>query len=308
VPKKAAPRSAAIVVRFAREVPIMPRPMRLTVTVWLLPLFVATTVFASDPTPAGSAFATPMISSDAPASALLAGVAGGGFAPPPPGEPAYVGGTSFEAVRYRPRRPRSRDRYDDRPRSRFSGASQIHAGFLDPEGPADPGFVVGFRGGQRLDDLLELGLGIDWRTKSGNETAVLQETVGPGGETIIVQRQLNRYSSNLFPVMAYLQISAPSDMGLVPYFGVAGSYQALFLSAEDFQTGEEFEATYDGWGWQLWGGAAIPLSGRTRLVGELFLNNADLHREVFDPGAGETYRETVSVDGVGGRFGFNWGF
>jgi hypothetical protein len=257
--------------------------------------------FASPPR--SGCFATPVATAE-----LAAGFAGGsGFAPPPPDEPGYTQGTSFEAVRYRPRRSRYRDDYDE-PRSRFRGVSQIHAGFLDPEGPADAGFVVGFRGGQQVDGVLELGLGLDWRNKSGNETVVLQESVGPGGERIVVERQLTRYSSNLFPVLAYVQVSAPSDMGLVPYFGFAGSYQAVFLSAEDFQTGDEFDATYDGWGWQLWGGAAIPLGGRSRFVGELFLNNADLNREIFDPITGEEYRETVSTDGIGGRFGLNWGF
>jgi hypothetical protein len=283
----------------------MPRPIRFTLAVWLLSLFVSLPALAADAPSGVSAFATPVVTTDA----LAAGFAGGsGFAPPPPDEPAFTQGATFEAVRYRPRRSRHRDEYDHDRSSRFRGVSQIHAGFLDPEGPADAGFVVGFRGGQQVDGVLELGLGLDWRNKSGNETVVLQESVGPGGETIIVQRRLNRYSSNLFPLLGYVQVSAPSDMGLVPYFGFAGSYQALFLSAEDFQSGQEFDATYDGWGWQLWGGAAIPLGGRSRFVGELFLNNADLHREIFDAVTGEEFRETVSTDGIGGRFGLNWGF
>lgn len=282
----------------------MPRPVRFIIAVWLFSMFVTMPALAAGVPTGVSAFATPVATTDA----LAAGFAGGsGFAAPPPDEPAYTQGTAFEAVRYRPRRARHRGEYYDEPRSRFRGVSQIHAGFLDPEGPADPGFVVGFRGGQQIDGVLELGLGLDWRNKSGNQTLVLEESIGPGGERIVVERQLNRYSSNLFPVLAYVQVSAPSDMGLVPYFGFAGSYQALFLSAEDFETGQEFDATYDGWGWQIWGGAAIPLGGRSRFVGELFLNNAELDREIFD-GTGEERREVVSTDGIGGRFGLNWGF
>ncbi|MBI3539898.1 MAG: hypothetical protein HY076_06465, partial [Candidatus Eisenbacteria bacterium] len=191
---------------------------------------------------------------------------------------------------------------------RSSAVSQIHAGFLDPTGPSSAGFLLGFRGGQRVDDMVELGLGVDWRNKSGRTTEVLQETTGPGGERIVVSRELSRYSSNLFPVLAYLQVSGPDDMGLVPYAGFAGSYQALFLSAEDSVSGATFDATYTGWGWQAWAGAAVPLSGRSRLVGEIFVNNADLGRDVRDPSTGETFRETVSTNGVGARFGVNWGF
>ncbi len=90
-------------------------------------------------------------------------------------------------------------------------------------------------------------------------------------------------------------------------FTVTGGV-ASAAGAEDFQTGQSFDATYDGFGWQLWGGAALPLSGRSRLVGEVFMNNADLEREVFDVVTGETIRETVSTDGVGARFGLSWGF
>lgn len=216
-----------------------------------------------------------------------------------------VAGTRYESARYRPRRERGYRDYGSR---RPTAVSQLHAGYLDPDGPADPGFLVGLRIGQQFQDVVEIGLGADWRNKSGRSTEVLQSTTGPGGETIVVRRELSRYSSNLFPMMAYLQVSGPSSLTLIPYAGVAASYQALFLSADDFQTGQSFDATYDGFGWQLWGGAKLPLSGRTGLVGEVFMNNADLDRDVFDPASGQTIREIVSTDGVGARFGITWGF
>lgn len=217
---------------------------------------------------------------------------------------ATLASTRYEATRYRPRRERYREGRSYRAR----GVSQLHVGFLDPEGTADPGFVVGFRGGQQIDDIFQLGLGVDWRNKSGRATEVSQETIGPGGEVIRVSRDLSRYSSNLFPALAYLQLSGPSDLGIVPYFGAAASWQVLFLEAEDFQTGQTFDATFDGFGWQLWGGAAMPLSGRSKLVGEVFLNDADLSRDVFDSTTGTTIREIVSTDGIGARFGISWGF
>ena len=155
--------------------------------------------------------------------------------------------------------------------------------------------------------MLQLGLGVDWRNKSGRATEVLQETTGPGGEIIRTRRDISKYSSNLFPGLAYVQLSGP-DLGIVPYFGAAASWQVLFLSADDFQTGQSFDATYDGFGWQLWGGAALGLSGRSKLVGEVFLNNADLSRDVFDAASGSSIRETVSTDGVGARFGVSWAF
>ena len=294
---------------------MMRRPMLATLTVWLVPLLLSPAItLASGTTTTSdvSALAAPIGDGLAPLASAVHDDATA--APTSQFTVAEVYRTArelasfnrrYESVRYRPRRERY---YRDREPSRFHGTSQIHAGFLDPEGSVGPGFLVGFRGGQQIDQMIELGLGIDWRNKSGNATEILQESTGPGGEKIIVRRQLNRFSSNLFPLLAYVQVAAPSNMGVVPYFGAAASYQALFLSAEDFQTGQQFDATYDGWGWQLWGGAAMPLGGNSRLVGEIFLNNADLNRDVFDPATGETLRETVSTNGVGGRFGLNWGF
>ena len=81
----------------------------------------------------------------------------------------------------------------------------------------------------------------------------------------------------------------------------------LFLSAEGVQPEDNFDATYGGWGWQVWGGAAMPLSGRTRLNAEVFLNNSELDRDIDDPQSGAT-REVVPMDGVGMRFGLSWGF
>jgi len=216
----------------------------------------------------------------------------------------YVSGTRYESSRYRPRR----ERYHGGGPWRGRGVSQVHAGFLDPDGSPDAGFLAGFRGGQRIDDVFEIGLGLDWRNKSGRSFETSQEIIGPGGEIIVVRRDLSRYSSNLFPALLYLQLSGPSHLTLVPYVGAAASWQVLFLEADDFTTGETFDATFDGFGWQLWAGAALPLSGRSRLIGEVFMNQADLNRDVFDPTIGQEIRETVSTDGVGARFGMSWGF
>jgi len=286
------------------------------------PAFAATTPGEASAPP--SAFALPLsdVLSPNTASVALASssetIASDFAAPPPDERPAMVGGTDpqvsfasryvigsrYESSRYRPRRDRG---YGHGP-WRGRGVSQIHAGFLDPDGAPDAGFLAGFRGGQRIDDVFEIGLGIDWRNKSGRSFETARETIGPGGEPIVVRRDISRYSSNLFPALLYMQISGPSHLAFVPYVGAAASWQVLFLEADDFTTGERFDATFDGFGWQLWGGAAFPLSGRSRLIGEVFMNQADLNRDVFDPTVGQDVRETVSTDGLGARFGMSWGF
>ncbi|OGF16611.1 MAG: hypothetical protein A2W00_02130 [Candidatus Eisenbacteria bacterium RBG_16_71_46] len=210
----------------------------------------------------------------------------------------------FESVTYRPR-----SRHYRRERSVVNGSqTQLHAGFFDPDGDAERGFLFGMRGGPKVDDRVQLGGGVDWRYKSESRSELVGESTGPGGEKIVIRRELSRSSSNFFPIMAFLQIDAGDDLPVIPYFGVSGGYELLFLSAADFNTGESFDATFGGWGWQLWGGAALPLSGRSRLNAEVFVNGADLHRDTEDLFTGQTVREIVNMDGVGARFGLSWGF
>jgi len=223
-----------------------------------------------------------------------------GFAQPPPPD------GRLESVRYRPRGER-RPYHDSYYGPRTSTVSQLHAGFLDPDGDPSAEFLLGFRGGLLPDPHVQVGLGVDWTHKSEALTAVVSEGPGPGGQTITTRRELARSSSNFFPLMVYAQINADDNLPVIPYAGIAGAYEVIFLSAEDFTTGEKFDGTFDGFGWQAWAGAAIPLSGRARFTGEVFVNQAELSRDVDDP-SGATFREIVDGDGVGMRFGFNWGF
>ena len=218
--------------------------------------------------------------------------------------PSRWAGPRLESLRYRPRRHDREPHNGPRPET----FSQIHLGFMDPDGRPDAGLVVGFRGGVAVDPHVQIGGNLDWRHKSDRQTEVISEGTGPGGEPIVVRRDLSRSSSDLFPLLGFLQLGGGSDLPVIPYFGLAGGYEVLFLSAKDFQTGQKFDGTFGGFGWQVWGGAALPLSGRARLTAEVFVNRAELSRDVDDPLSGQGFRETVDLDGTGMRFGVAWGF
>lgn len=205
-------------------------------------------------------------------------------------------------VRYRPRSSYSRRAPDS------YGVSQLHVGFYDPDGDLGERFLIGLRGGPMIDPNIQLGLGLDWIHKTEKTSSVTSTQEGPGGVPIEVRQDLARASTDFFPIMAFLQVSAKDDLPVVPFFGIGAGYQVMVLSAEDYQTGEEFDGTFGGWGWQVWGGAALPLSGRTRLSGELFLNGADLSRDVRDGFSGAERRESINGDGAGMRVGLSWGF
>jgi hypothetical protein len=214
-----------------------------------------------------------------------------------PGAPELLG------VHYR---PRGRGRVGRQPES--AGVSQVHVGFFDPDGDQDSRFDIGVRGGPMLDENLQIGLGVDWIRKSEKVTSITTENIGPGGVPIQVERQLGKTSVNMFPIMAFVQVSTSDDMPVIPYFGAAAGYQVLTLSGDDFVTGDSFEGTFSGWGWQLWGGLGLPLGGRTRLTGEAFVNGAELGRDATDVLTGNEVHETVSGDGMGLRVGLAWGF
>ena len=204
-------------------------------------------------------------------------------------------------------RPRSRGSYLERRQPESSGVSQVHLGWFDPDGDQNSRLDVGVRGGPVLDRMVQLGLAVDWFHKQENVSSVTQSSSGPGGVPIEVKQDIARASVNMFPIMGFVQVQGPDDMGIIPYFGLGGGYQIMLLSGDDFQTGESFEGTFSGWGWQLWGGAGVPLGGRTRLNGEVFVNGAELGRDANDIN-GNPVHETVKGDGMGLRFGLAWGF
>lgn len=210
-------------------------------------------------------------------------------------------GTRYDGLRYRERgrRPRALE---------SASVSQIHGGFLDPDGSERSGFLLGLRAGPQIDQNVQVGGMIDWAHKSDNQSTIISRQPGPGGSTIETRREVSRSSSDLVPIMGFIQLSTDDNMPIIPYFGAGGGYEVRWLSAKDLQTGDDFSATYGGWGWELWGGVAMPLSGRSRLTGEVFVNGAELGRDVDDPLTGDTFRETVKADGVGMRFGLAWGF
>lgn len=224
-------------------------------------------------------------------------------ATPPPSVTGIATSTRLEAVRYRPGR---RARYRRGPL--LPMVSQFHMGFQHQQDGSSDGILFGFRGGPQLDPHVQVGLGVDWRHKEDRTTAVVSNQPLPGGGTAQVRQELSHSSSNLFPIMAFAQVSAGDELPVIPYFGVGGGYEVLFISADDYLTGQSFDGTFGGWGLQAWGGAAIPLSGRARINAEVFLNQAQLDRDVEDSLTGLTYRETVDMDGVGVRAGLSWGF
>ena len=210
----------------------------------------------------------------------------------------FVGG-----VGYRPRAYRSRA-------SVMPTTTQVHAGFFDPTDNFSTGFVGGFRMGPQVDPHVQIGLALDWWHRSESATMDLGEVPLPGGsgtERLV----LSKTSADLLPILAFVQVSGDENLPVIPYGGFGAGYEWLFLSADNYLTSESFEQTFGGFGWQVWGGAGIPLDRRTRVNGEVFYNGSEVGSDVdvmIDGFGPATVRDVVKVNGLGMRFGICWGF
>ena len=228
------------------------------------------------------------------------------------GYDATTAGYTYQYAHWRPRRWREpRDepppQYHRYQEQKNNGFSQIHAGFLDPDGDQSASLVLGTRVGFNLDRNVAIGGMIDWRHQGNQENTVISSAPGPGGTTIDTETQVAKSSSDLIPILGMLQINMGNG-GIIPYIGAGAGYEILHLASDDFVNGQEFRGTFGGFGWQVWAGAALPLcSNQTRLTAEAFLNQADLSRDAVDA-LGQPVTETVNMDGTGARFGLQWAF
>ena len=210
----------------------------------------------------------------------------------------FVGG-----VTYRPRHYRS-------PARVTPVTTQIHAGLFDPNEDLDAGFYGGFRIGPQVDPRVQIGLAMDWWHRSEDQEMALGTYDWPGGE-LESSLILSQSTLDLVPLMVFVQVSGDENMSLIPYAGAGAGYQWLFLTSDDYLTYESYDETFGGFGWQVWGGLGIPLSGRTRLNGEVFYNGCEAASDVdvyLEEYGLVTVRDVVKMNGVGARIGLAWGF
>jgi|SoiMethySBSTD1v2_1073268.scaffolds.fasta_scaffold661003_1 hypothetical protein len=224
--------------------------------------------------------------------------------------PAPVVETSL--VTYRPRPGSTTETSSPAPShsksSDVRSVSQVNIGYFVPEGGLGTRFDLGVRGGPVIADALQIGVAADWMYRTETISQPITTGIGPGGVPITQTQELARATVNSFPIMAFAQLHIFNLLGLKPYVGGAAGYQVLLLSGEDFTTGQSFDGTFGGWGWQTWVGGSLPLGGSARLTGEAFYNDASLARDREDANTGQTIHETVNGEGKGLRFGVAWGF
>jgi hypothetical protein len=222
-------------------------------------------------------------------------------------------GRYYPSIRYQPRHtyapPPQVDQNGNitQPQNPVRGYLELHGGAFAPTELSDNGWwLFGGKFGADISGKVQLGVLSDWSHRTVHETTLTGTSDLPGGQPVERRIDLSEASSDLVPVLGFVQVS-PFGTAFSPYFGVAGGYEAFMVKATDFATGADFDATYDGFGWQYYAGIAIPLTKAAKFDVEAFGNAGNLDREIDDPTFGRV-REIVNASGGGIRGGLSWAF
>ena len=241
---------------------------------------------------------------------LILFLAGAGIAAPAladtPGATADAGWTRSDERRYWPRERRER-RYVDRGERGIDGWFQVRGGFYDAEDVSANDWTLGFKVSGRVVPSVTAGIAADLHRRSDAQRTVTSQYVDATGHTVTISTTTLQAESNLVPLMGSLEFHFPSP-GIDPYFGGAAGWEFLNVQAFDYATGIDYEANYDGPGYQLFAGVGVPLGPRAKLTGEAYWNGSTVKRDVYDPASGFVVEERVKVDGGGGRAGLSFAF
>ena len=211
-------------------------------------------------------------------------------------------GSVLYARRYY-RAPRERVR-----RSRgIQGWLQLRAGAFDNDDVSRNDWTIGLKAVGNVAPTFRLGGSMDLMRRANADRTVVTEYVDATGHTVRSETTTGESESNLVPVLALAEFVMPSP-GIQPYFGVGGGWEFLNVKAFDYDSAYEYEANYDGPGWQAWVGADFVVAPRLRMNAELFHNEATVERRVLDGFAGPAYDERIELGGNGARAGLSFAF
>lgn len=233
-------------------------------------------------------------------SSVLASAGGDGdrmFATPP------------ATLEYRrtPRRTARRSTRTDWRSREPQGWLQIRGGGYDSENVSKDDWTLGLKFVGNVAPTVRLGAAIDLMRRENSDRTIVTEYRDASGNPVRSEVTTGEAESNLVPLMAVAEVVFPTP-AIQPYVGIAGGWEFLNVQAVDYESGTEYEADYDGPGWQIYGGVGFALARRFQLSAEVFHNESTVERRVVDPFAGVAYDERIDVDGTGLRAGLNFAF
>jgi len=188
-----------------------------------------------------------------------------------------------------------------------TGWFDVRGGFFDTQDVSKNDWTIGFKAAGKVTPQLSLGMSTDLHRRSDAERIITSQYTDPTGHVVTTSSTAFEAESNLVPLMGVLEVHVPS-VGVDPYFGAAGGWEFLNVRVRDFVSGIEDDANYDGPGYQIFGGAGVPIGPRARFVGEAYWNGSTVKRDVIDPTTGFLVQERIGVNGGGARVGLGFAF
>ncbi|MBW6515944.1 MAG: outer membrane beta-barrel protein [Candidatus Cloacimonetes bacterium] len=190
-----------------------------------------------------------------------------------------------------------------------SQSLNVRLGFLAPSG-AKTGIFPGLSLGYNVDNIVEMGLGLDYYYSNDREMKTINvpaETDRLDVEPRIVGSDLTTY---YLPLMATLKVGIPADLPVIPYGGVGLGWgllwEKVFVAAgdEDESPSEAIDEVnfYNGFNWMIQLGAKYPLSTNINVYGEGFYNGGVMKKNIQKDALGITWDE-VKMSGIGLRAG-----
>ena len=221
--------------------------------------------------------------------------------------PAIAGTLSDGWTRSEVRRYYPSSSYRSHESKPIQGWFEIRGGVYDSESTTKDDWTVGIKTSGQITPIVQLGFTADLHRRENAGRTVTSTYTDPAGNVVTTSTTAVQNESNLWPVMATLEFRLPTGV-LEPYVGGGAGWEFLNVQAHDGNTGLDYSANYNGFGYQAFGGLRIPLGSRARLSGEVYYNGANVDRHFFDPLSGNEIQESVDVNGVGARGGLSFAF
>jgi|YNPMSStandDraft_2_1061718.scaffolds.fasta_scaffold00017_1 hypothetical protein len=153
-------------------------------------------------------------------------------------------------------------------------AAAIKLGFFNPN-VTDGGFIIGFEGGKRIDEALDICYSIDWFKKNYTDkkfSAKVEQFVNiPGVDYELV----GKTSLNSFPLMLSITAKIPLTPIIKPYLTGGFGGEMLVITYRDYVNPKKSkgEVAFD-FNWRAGAGVIYVIGSKSNLFGEITYHNS----------------------------------
>ncbi len=182
----------------------------------------------------------------------------------------------------------------------------VKLGYFAPK-DVKSGFIGGVMLGSAVDENVDIGISVDYFSRSYKKDELVAKSVSQGGVVeSTIQRSMD-FSTQVIPINASIMVKFSARMPFTFFLGGGLGYQLLFNKETNYEEKVSERRFYKGFGWQAEGGAMYRIGRRSWFFGEVFYNSATPSRNKNKNAQGLPTWEQVDISGVGVRLGVRLG-